>query len=168
MYNEAVLTADMRKLFANGYFQDIKRSITPSTTNPDKYDLKVDVDEKRSGSISLGGGVDTINGPFGNLGFSDSNFRGRGEVLTVTGQSGLGAFGSLTNTLNNGGTNFLPTQQTYNVEATFIEPNLFNTNTSMATSGLAGDLPSMLVDDAMQRTLGASVNFTKKLGPIST
>ena len=145
-------------------FQDIRRSLTPSSDNPDKYTLKVDVEEKRSGSISLGGGVDSIAGPFGSMNFSDANFQGKGQVVSFNAQTGLGMFGQVNNTLNNGGTSFLPNQQTYNIEASFIEPHLMGTNTSMALTGFGRDLPSMLISESMQRTLGTTLNFTHPLG----
>lgn len=164
VYNDKLLTADLRKLYGNGYFQDIRRSLTPSPTDPDKYTLKVDVDEKRTGSIGLGGGIDSMSGGFGSLSFSDANFRGRGQVVSFSSQMGAGISGALTNTLNNGGTSFIPNQQTFNIEASFIEPNLKNTGVSMAASTFGRSLPSMLVSESMQRTFGSSLNFTKSLG----
>jgi outer membrane protein insertion porin family len=165
VYNEKLVTADLRKLYGQGYFSDIRRSITPSATDPDKYTLKVDVDEKRSGSVGLGGGLDSMYGPFGSLSFSDANFQGKGQVLSFNGQMGLGVANQINNIVNNAGTNFLPTNfQTYNIEASFIEPHVMGSNTSMAVSGFGRDLPSYLITEAGQRTLGASVNFTRSLG----
>ncbi len=159
VYNEKQLTGDLRKLFQNGYFQDIRRSLSPSPTSPDRYDLKVEVDERRTGSVGLGGGVDTVAGPFGSFSFSDSNFRGRGQVIQFNSQLGSSMF----NNLNNGGQNFLPTGKTFQVEASFIEPNLRGTDTSMAVSGFARDMGSFMVDEAMQRSIGTSVTFSKPL-----
>lgn len=165
VYNEKMLTADLRKLYGQGYFSDIRRSITPSTTDPDKYTLKVEVDEKRSGSVSLGGGLDSMYGPFGSMGFSDSNFQGKGQILHFNGQMGLGVANSINNAINNAGTNFLPTNfQTYNIEASWIDPHVMGSDTSMAVSGFGRDLPSYLITEAGQRTIGASVNFTRQLG----
>jgi outer membrane protein insertion porin family len=165
VYNEKLVTADLRKLYGQGYFSDIRRSISPSATDPDKYTLKIDVDEKRSGSVGLGGGLDSMYGPFGSLSFSDANFQGKGQVLSFNGQMGLGMANQINNIVNNAGTNFLPTNfQTYNIEASFIEPHLMGSNTSMAVSGFGRDLPSYLISEAGQRTLGASVNFTRSLG----
>jgi outer membrane protein insertion porin family len=73
-------------------------------------------------------------------------------------------FGSLNNSLNNGGNNFVASQRTYQVEASFIEPHLAGTNTSMAVTGFGRDLNSFMIEQAMQRTLGASVNFSRPLG----
>lgn len=163
VYNEKQLTADLRKLYANGYFQDIRRSLSPSTTDPDKYDLKVEVDEKRTGSVGLGGGVDTIAGPFGSFSFSDSNFRGRGQIVQFNSNMGTGMFGSFTNAVNNGGSSFMPTRRTFQVEASFIEPSLRGGKTSMAVTGFGRDLGSMVVDDATQRSIGLNLNFARPL-----
>ena len=163
VYNEKQLTADLRKLFANGYFQDIRRSLSPSTSDPDKYDLKVEVDEKRTGSVGLGGGVDTIAGPFGSFSFSDSNFRGRGQAISFNSNMGSGMFGSFTNAINNGGNNFIPTKKTFQVEASFIEPSLRGGKTGMAVTGFGRDLASMSIDDALQRSVGLNVNFSRQI-----
>ncbi|MBZ0189827.1 MAG: hypothetical protein K8F91_26515, partial [Candidatus Obscuribacterales bacterium] len=116
-YNETQLTADLRKLYANGYFQDIRRSLVPSESDPNKFVLKVEVDEKRTGSVGVGGGVDSVAGPFGSLSFSDSNFRGRGQIVSMSSQIGSGVFNNVSNSINNGGASFLPTQRTYQLEA---------------------------------------------------
>lgn len=163
VYNEKQLTADLRKLYGNGYFQDIRRSLSPSTSDPDKYDLKVEVDEKRTGSVGLGGGVDTIAGPFGSFSFSDSNFRGRGQIVQFNSNMGSGMFGSFTNAVNNGGSSFMPTRRTFQVEASFIEPSLRGSKTAMAVTGFGRDLGSMVVDDALQRSIGLNVNFSRPL-----
>lgn len=164
VYNERKMISDLRKLYANGYYSDIRRSLSPSAKDPDKYVLKVEVDEKRSGSVGVGGGVDTVAGPFGNLSFADTNFRGRGQTIAFNSQVGSGMFGQLSNTINNAGTQFLSSQRTYQVEASFIEPNLRGSNVSMAVTGFGRNFNSMLIDQAQQRNIGATVNFTKPLG----
>ena len=163
VYNEKQLTGDLRKLYNNGYFQDIRRSLVPSATNPDKYTLKVEVDEKRTGSVGLGGGVDSVAGPFGSFSFSDANFGGKGQVISLSSQMGSGNLNNVAGSINNGGTNYMPTGRTYNLEASFIEPNLKGTNTSMAITGFGRNMGSMFIDQAMQRTLGTSVVFSKPL-----
>lgn len=164
VYNEKQLTGDLRKLYGNGYFQDIRRSLSPSTSDPDKYDLKVEVDEKRTGSVGLGGGVDAIAGPFGSFSFADSNFRGRGQIVSFNSQMGSGMFGQFSNAINNGGSNFVPNARTYQVEASYIDPNFRGTNTALSVTPFARNLGSMLLDNSMQRSLGTNVNFSRKLG----
>jgi outer membrane protein insertion porin family len=166
VYNERQLTADLRKLFGNGYFNDIRRSLTPDPANPDKYQLKVEVDEKRTGSVGIGGGVDTIAGPFGNFSFSDSNFRGRGQILSFNSQLGTGMLNGTMNSINNGGMSFLPTgaqARSYQFEASFVEPNFRGGKTSVGVSGFARNYASMMVDEATQRTHGGSITLTRPL-----
>jgi outer membrane protein insertion porin family len=164
VYNEKQLTNDLRKLYANGYFQDIRRSLVPSEKDPDKFTLKIEVDEKRSRSVNAGGGVDSLAGPFGSMGFSDNNFRGRGQVLSLTSQVGSGTLNGITNSVNNGGNNFLPTGRTYNAELSFIEPNLHGTDTSMSNTIFGRNMASMAISQSMQRTIGLTTNFSKPLG----
>ncbi len=164
VYNERALTSDLRKLFANGYFKDVRRSLVPSPDNPDKYVLKVEVDETRSASVGLGGGLDTMAGPFGSFTLADNNFRGAGQSLSLSSQMGTGFFGSMSNTLANGGTGFVPNVRNYQVSADFVEPNLGGTGTNLAVSGFGRDMGSFMIQQSMQRTLGASATFTKSLG----
>jgi outer membrane protein insertion porin family len=163
VYNERQLTGDLRNLYANGYFQDIRRSLAPSPRNPDKYTLKVEVDEKRTGSISLGGGVDTMAGPFGNFGVGDNNFRGRGESLSFNAQVGSGMFGGINNTLNNAGQSFMSTQKTYNISADYSK-QLPGTNITMNVSAFDRMMNSQFIDFSQQKTIGAGVTFNKPLG----
>lgn len=163
VYNEKQLTADLRQLYAKGFFQDIRRSLQPSPTNPDKYVLKVEVDEKRTGSVGMGGGVDSVAGPFGSLSFSDNNFRGKGQIVSFSSQMGTGMFGQGVNAINNPGNGFMVNRNNYQLEATFVEPNFMKTNTAMAVSGFGRNFSSMMVDQATQRTLGASTTFTRAI-----
>lgn len=164
IYNEQQLANDLKKLYANGYFQDIRRSLAPSEANPDKFALKIEVDEKRTGSVGLGGGVDSVAGPFGSMSFSDANFMGRGQVVSFNSQVGSGVFGNFNNTVNNGGTSFMPTQRTYQIEASFIEPNLKGTNSSLALTGFGRNFASMMIDQSTQRTIGANATLSKPFG----
>jgi outer membrane protein insertion porin family len=153
----------LRKLYANGYFQDVKRSLLPSPTNPDHFVLKVEVEEKRTASVGLGGGVDTVAGPFGSFNIADSNFRGRGQVLSLNTQVGSGMFGSLNNQLTNGGKTIVANQNTYMAELSFTEPSIAGTNASMSSSLFGRDFNSWTIPQAMQQSVGASVNFSKPL-----
>ena len=163
VYNEKHLALGLRKLFSQGYFQDIRRSLAPSPDNPNKYILKVEVDEKRTGSIGVGGGLDSVAGPFGSFSFSDGNFRGKGQGLSFSSQVGSGALNSLSNSINNGGSQFLPNMRTYQLEATWLEPHLRGTDTAMSINGFGRNYASMLIDQAQQRSFGGGVTFAKPL-----
>jgi outer membrane protein insertion porin family len=163
VYNENQLTSDLRKLYANGYFQDVKRALLPSPTNPDHFVLKVEVEEKRTASVGLGGGIDTVAGPFGSFNITDSNFNGRGQILSLNTQVGTGMMGSINNSLTNGGKNFIASQNTYMAELSFTEPSIGGSNASMTSSLFGRDFNSWTIPQAMQQSIGASVNFSKPL-----
>lgn len=161
VYNEQQLSAGLKKLYANGYFQDIRRSLAPSATDPDKFTLTVEVDEKRTGAVGVGGGVDSSAGPFGSLSFSDANFQGKGQVLSFNGSMGAGMAG-LANQ-GAGGTSALASGRTFQAEVNFLEPHLKGTNTAMNVSGFGRNYASMVIDQSTQRSLGGSVSFTRQL-----
>jgi outer membrane protein insertion porin family len=168
VYNEKALTNDLRKLYANGYFQDIRRSLAPSAKDPDKYTLKVEVEEKRTGSVSAGGGIDSVYGPFGTLGFNDGNFQGKGQLLSFQSQLGSGMFGNVTNSLNNGGTNFVSQQRTYQVQADWVEPHFRGTDTQLGISLFGRNMNSFLIDQTQQQTIGASATFSRSISKTIT
>jgi outer membrane protein insertion porin family len=163
VYNERQLTEDLRKLYANGYFKDIRRSLVPSADNADKYDLKIEVAEKRTGTVGLGGGIDTMTGPFGSFTVADSNFRGRGQIVQLTSQVGSAYYGNIANALYNGGTSYLPNKRVYQVQASFTEPHLFNTDTAMTASVYGRNMFSMMIPYAQQQTFGTGVTFSRQL-----
>ncbi len=89
VYNENQIREDLVRLYATQAFKDAKRDIQPSETNPDKYDVTIQVEEQRTASLSIGGGLDSATGLFGSAGISDNNFRGLNQrvglnVLAVT------------------------------------------------------------------------------------
>ena len=65
-----------------GFFKDVKISREPSTF-PDKVTIVIDVEEDRTGELSLGGGFSTSDGPLGDIRFAEHNFRGRGQDLSA-------------------------------------------------------------------------------------
>lgn len=163
VYNEKQITADLRKLYSDGYFQDIKRSLTPSSSDQEKYDLKVEVVERNSQSASIGGGVDMRTGLSLNLSASDANFLGRGRYLGVKSQTGSGILNSFAGNLANGGTGFVPSARSYQIEGHYIDPHFRGTDTALSVNPFVRNTGSMIFDNSMQRAIGNSVSFNRKL-----
>ena len=90
IYNENVLKGDLVRLYATQAFKDVTREIEPSEDIPDAYDITIKVQEQRTASISVGGGLDTVTGLFGSMGITENNFRGRAERISLTGLVGTG------------------------------------------------------------------------------
>ena len=218
VYNEKQLTSDLKKMYSNFHFLDIRRSVVPSENNPSRFTLKVEVDERRTTGrftpqyiwqgfnvnnfivpdfstqgfpvldkvrlLKLPHNIDTllsipvkdISGsspevegvspaaPFGSYGFTDNYYRGRGQVLHLSSQTGSSTLNGLADNVNNGGTNFLPTGKTYDAELKFIEPSLRGADVPMSDTLFGRNMALMAIDQSMQQTFGLSTNFSKPLG----
>lgn len=158
-YNEILLIQDLRALQATGFFEDIKRSVEPSESEPGKYDLVVEVKEGRTASFGFGGGVNTLSGVFGNLGFNNNNLFGEGKKLSLNTQVGTGILRSAIDD-----DRFLADERTIQAEARYIDPNFRGTDTVFSLFGNANTLTSYQVDLAQERSFGLGTSFTKPLG----
>ncbi len=65
-----------------GFFKKV--DIRQEASNaPDKINIVIEVDEERTGEISVGGGYSTSDGPLGNINFLERNLGGKGNELSV-------------------------------------------------------------------------------------
>ncbi|UKI42258.1 MAG: hypothetical protein L6V95_04660 [Candidatus Melainabacteria bacterium] len=60
VYNENQLRADLSRLYATQAFKEVNRSIEQNENG--KYDIKITLEEQRSATVSLGGGIDSQTG----------------------------------------------------------------------------------------------------------
>lgn len=157
-YNEILLVQDLRALQGTGLFEDIRRSIIPSKNDPEKYDLNIEVVEKRNSSFGFGGGVNTLNGVFANFGFTNSNVFGEGKKFSFNTQLGTGI---LANTLVD--QRFLSDHKTMQVEARYSDPNFLDTKNSASFFAHGYTFNSYLVDLAQEKNIGLGASFMRPL-----
>ncbi len=150
IYSEKVITEDMRRIFSTQSFSDVRRSIRASAEAPGEYDLIVEVDEKKTGAISLGGGVDTATGVFGSVGYSDPNFLGRGQNVSTVFSLGSGVLGSTGATIH---------RSVLQAQANWFNPSIADTPNSLNVSAFARELASFNVPLAVERRLGGGVTW---------
>ncbi|MGH6955584.1 MAG: outer membrane protein assembly factor BamA [Caulobacteraceae bacterium] len=79
-YNRVLVDQSKNKIKALGFFKDVDITTKP-TAEPDRTDLVVKVTEQPTGEISASAGYSTIDQLVLDLGFNQSNFRGRGQDL---------------------------------------------------------------------------------------
>ena len=161
-YNEILLVQDFRALQGTGLFQDVKRTLTPSQEAPGKYDLTVELEEKRSTSFGFGGGVNTLNGVFANFGFSNNNLFGEGKLASVNTQLGTGILSNTFNSISN--QRYLSNRKTMQVEARYTDPYFLNTNNTVSFYSHAYTFNSYLVDLAQERNFSLGVSLNRPLG----
>lgn len=158
-YNEILLVQDFRALQGTGLFDDIKRNLTPSKESPEKYDLNIELEEKRSSSFGFGGGANTLNGLFANLGYSNNNLFGEGKQASFNTQFGTGI---LANTLVD--QRFLSNHKTIQIEAKYSDSNFLNTNNAVTFFSHAYTFNSYLVDLAQERNINLGASISRPLG----
>ena len=157
VYNENTVKKDLVRMLASQAFSDARRVISVSPDNPDNYNVTYEVDEKRTGSISIGGGIDTEIGLFGNLGYSDMNFLGKGQELNTSFTIGSGVILKDSDVVSK-----LPLQFSFN----FVEPRLRNSLTSMRVTAFGTDIASYQVPLAVERRIGGEIEFAKPIKQI--
>jgi len=152
VYNENILKQDLSRIYGTQAFSDVRRVLSASNKDPDKYLLTVEVDEKRTGSISIGGGVDTGSGLFGSLGFVDHNLRGRGQELSITAMTGTGIILDDRDTVE---------RASFQFEAKFVEPRLKQTLNSLQVRAFGNELASYQVPLGVERRIGSEIQLAR-------
>lgn len=149
VYNEKALADDLKRIFGTQAFSDVRRVITASPDNPDKYNLTVEVDEKRTGAISVGGGIDTTTGLFGSLGYNDPNFLGRGQNVNSVFAVGSGIIGRDRATQ--------ASARTYQFDVGWSDPSFRNTPNSLSANLYGRDYSSFNVPLGIERRIGTEL-----------
>lgn len=165
IYNENQIKADLTRLYGTQAFKDVTRSIQKTDSDSDLYDVTINVEEQRTGTLSVGGGVDTATGLFATLGFAENNFRGLGQRVSLNVMTGTGIMLNDQSMLN---------RANIQSELSFFEPKLRGTDNSLLSKVFYRDFASYQVPLAIERrygwenTLSRPLNATKTLrGQIS-
>lgn len=154
IYNENQIREDLVRLYATQTFKDVKRDIEPSEEYPGKYDVIIQVQEQRTATISIGGGLDSATGIFGSAGISDNNFRGLNQRVGLNVLAGSGVIlndSSIINTLN------------FQTELSFFEPYFLNADNSLMGKIFFRDFGSYQIPLAIERRFGAEATVAHKI-----
>jgi outer membrane protein insertion porin family len=85
--NPREIRQSAERIRALGYFSDAQVNAEPGSA-PDQVVVNVDVEEQPTGSLSFGLSYSVASGTGFNIGFSETNFLGRGQALSLTLSSG--------------------------------------------------------------------------------
>jgi outer membrane protein insertion porin family len=86
-FNQVYIQQAKRRLEGLGLFDRVDIT-TRSGSSPDRVVVVARVIEKASGDFSIGGGYSTDGGALGEIGFTERNFMGRGQLLRLQGSFG--------------------------------------------------------------------------------
>lgn len=153
VYNDNVLKADLVRLYATQAFKDVTREIEP-TDDPDLYDITINVEEQRTATVSVGGGIDSVTGFFGSVGIADNNFLGRGERVSLNGIAGTGVI------LNDSS---IQRRMNLQAELSYFKPYFYNADTSLMSKIFFRDFGSYQVPLAIERRIGAEATIAHRM-----
>lgn len=80
VFNRETAQRDLRRVFGLGIFDDVRLSFAPGT-DPRQVVVNVDVIEKNTGSLALGGGFSSASGLFGSVSYQQQNLGGNNQTL---------------------------------------------------------------------------------------
>ena len=152
VYNENTIKEDLMRLYSTQAFKDVNRSIERSPEDPNKYDVTIILEEQRTGTISLGGGLDTATGLFGQAGFVENNFLGNGQRVGINFMAGTGVIMSDSSTLDHAN---------LQAEVSFFEPRLKGSDNSLLVKAFGRDFGSYQVPLAIEQRLGTEVIISR-------
>ena len=85
--NKESLQKDLKRIFELGLFEDVQVALEPGQ-DPRKVVVNLNVQERRTGSLSLGGGYSSDSGIFGTATYSQNNLGGNNQKLNTQVQVG--------------------------------------------------------------------------------
>jgi len=87
-FNPREIRQSAERIRALGFFSDARVDARPGSA-PDQVVVNVGLDEQPTGSLSLGLSYSVANGTGFNVGFSETNFLGRGQRLSLSVSTGV-------------------------------------------------------------------------------
>ncbi len=87
VFNRETAQRDLRRVFGLGIFEDVRLSFAPGT-DPRRVVVNVDVIERNTGSLALGGGFSSASGLFGSVSYQQQNLGGNNQTLGAEVQIG--------------------------------------------------------------------------------
>lgn len=152
IYNDNLIKQDLMRLYGTQAFKDVKRTIERDEENPELYDVTIHLEEQRTGTISVGGGLDTATGLFGTAGFSDNNFRGLGQRVSINGLAGTGIVMADSSMLS---------RANLQAEISWFEPKFRGTDNSLMVKAFGRDFASYQIPLAIEQRFGAEARISR-------
>lgn len=152
VYNENLIKQDLMRLYGTQAFKDVKRTIERDEENPEVYDVTIHLEEQRTGTISIGGGLDTATGLFGTGGFTDNNFRGMGQRVSLSVLAGTGVVMADSSMLN---------RANLQAEISWFEPKLKGTDNSLMVKAFGRDFASYQIPLAVEQRFGIESTISR-------
>ena len=153
VYNENLIKEDLIRLYGTQAFKDVNRTIEKCDETGNLYDVTINLEEQRTATVSLGAGMDTATGFFGQAGFVENNFLGKGQRISLNFLAGTGVMMSDDSTLNHAN---------LQADISFFEPRFMGTDVSMLYKAYWQDFASYQIPLALERRFGVEAVASKQ------
>ena len=152
VYNENLIKQDLMRLYGTQAFKDVKRTIERDEEDPELYDVTIHLEEQRTGTISVGGGLDTATGLFGTAGFTDNNFRGYGQRVSLNALAGTGIVMADSSMLS---------RANLQAEISWFEPKFRGTDNALMIKAFGRDFASYQIPLAIEQRFGLEARISR-------
>lgn len=152
VYNDNIIKQDLMRLYGTQAFKDVKRTIERSEDNPEVYNVTIHLEEQRTGTISVGGGIDTATGLFGTAGFTDTNFRGLGQRVALNFLAGTGIVMADSSMLN---------RANLQAELSWFEPKFRGTDNALMVKAFGRDFASYQIPLSVEQRFGIESTISR-------
>ncbi len=154
VYNDNILKKDLVRLYSTQAFKNVDRNIEACEDDPTKFDITINVEEQRTATVSLGGGLDSHTGAFGSVGITENNFRGVNQRLGINGLVGSGIIMS---------DSTIKDYMNMQGEISFFEPYFLNADNSFMSKLFYRSLGSYQVPLAVEERFGLEATIGHKI-----
>ncbi|MCD8024237.1 MAG: BamA/TamA family outer membrane protein [Candidatus Gastranaerophilales bacterium] len=151
VYNENVMRSDIMRLMGTQAFRDVQRDIVMNE-NTGLYDVTVNLEEQRTGKISVGVGIDSSSGFFGSVGFGENNFRGLGQKINLNLMAGTGILMDDNSVLR---------RANWQAELSFLEPHFKKEGQSLGFRAFLRSFGSYQVPLAVEKRYGGDITLAR-------
>ncbi len=151
VYNENVMRTDIMRLMGTQAFKDVQRNIVMNEETG-LYDITIDLEEQRTGKISLGVGIDSSSGFFGSVGFGENNFRGLGQKINLNLMAGTGILMD---------DNSILRRANWQAELSFLEPHFKKEGQSLGFRAFLRSFGSYQVPLAVEKRYGGEISLAR-------
>lgn len=88
VFNRTIIQRDLQRVFGLGIFKDASLDLAPGQQDPQKVIVSIKIEEKNTGSIAAGAGINSAYGFFGTLSLQEQNFGGNNQKVGFDVQGG--------------------------------------------------------------------------------
>lgn len=88
VFNRTIIQRDLQRVFGLGIFKDASLDLSPGQQDPQKVIVSIKIEEKNTGSIAAGAGINSAYGFFGTLSLQEQNFGGNNQKVGFDVQGG--------------------------------------------------------------------------------